>query len=241
MIGSVLTAGLAHGRRPSTLCLAAGLLAGGGSAATVVSRHRSREPDIRDLLHHRLLPSLHAAERAVAAEDVDAATRHLRDAVVLSRTALDPAGAPPSPVLDAVEEARRVWADELLIDDDGVAALPSRLQGPTRRALHAITLESLANVAHHTDAPIARVSTGLEGSHVVLTVAASEPQHSPSESGAHLSSRSPRPTTEEAYGYGLPSLERIAKAAGGSLETSFTRQGSVVVARLPSRRSWSRR
>lgn len=239
MTGSADSAAVAWARRPGILCLAAVLFAGGGSAAAATAvKRRSRLPSVRDLLHHRLLPTLQAAERALTAGDVDAATRHLRTAVVLSRTALDPLGTPPEPVLDAIEEARQVWASGLLIDDEGVKALPPRLPATTRGALHAITLESLANVVRHSATPAARVATGTERGYVALTVAANGP---PRVASDKTLSTPVAPTGERPGGYGLPSLHRIAGEAGGFLEASFDEHGSIVVARLPSRRAWRRR
>lgn len=243
--GRADAAEVARAPRPGTVRLAAGVLAGSGTAAVaaaaVVRRRRSRAAAVRDLLHHRLLPTLQAGERAITAGDIDAASQHLRAAVVLSRTALDPHGTPPEPVMAAVEEARRVWAEGLQIDDDGVTALPSRLPLSTRRALHAITLEALANVARHSTAPTARVATGAESDHVLLTVAANGPPRLPCGDGRPVTSMSLASAASGSDGYGLPSLERIAEEAGGSLETSFDRQGSIVVARLPCRRAWRRR
>lgn len=214
-------------RRASQALGAVGLIGVGAIATSGRARRdlRVREAGWRDRLHHGVVPSLHAARRALDRGDVDGAVDQIDAATLGVRHSL----AGPDPTVDAVGQAiaaaRRTWPAHLHLDTSGLAPVPVGTAPAVRRALATIVQESLNNVARHQPGATARVALQTGAAEIVLSVAATT-----------VTAPDDPPAVQDGSGYGLPAMRRAASDAGGHLRTHLDPAATLVLARFPIRR-----
>ena len=185
-------------------------------------------PDHRDLLHHHILPLVHAADRAVAAGETARGRQHLHDVALLARMALHPHGSDDTPVLRAVGSARRVWGEALEVTVTDQDRLPDDLPHATTTVLHDLVLAGLHDVASHRPGARAQVALRTLDTEVVASVTGRGPASDPA-----------RVTDPAAYG--LRRLDQLVRAQGGELQVHLSDDASILVARLPRHVPWWRR
>ena len=192
------------------------------------ARPRTRLLRTQDLLHHQVLPLLHAADRAVADGDPDRARTHLHDVALLARAGLRPEGPDTAPVLRAVGAARRVWGTQLAVTVERQDALPDDLPAAATAGLHDVVLTGLHDIATHRPGAAAHVTLCCHDTEVVVSVTGRGP--------AAGNTAPPDPAA-----FGLDSLERTVRSLGGALHVHLGADASVLVARLPRGGRWASR
>lgn len=212
----------ASGPSPTIVGLLAFVTLGGIGASRRWRSQRSRYEDrCRDRLHHRVLPNLHAAERALAQADLDTALLQIRSATRGARSLLQPRP-DHDPVGSAVDAALEVWAPSLRIDVPTCEALPAAAGPDLREAVHLITFEALNNAARHQHPAEARVALRCDPTQVTVSVASTGPRSTGSSTPAG--------------GHGLAAMDQAARAVGGRVSVDVDGSGAVVVGTFPLRR-----
>jgi signal transduction histidine kinase len=204
-------------------------------AMQAVSEERRRiARELHDLAGHTLAAVvLHVTgARHVLRRDVDEAERALRDAEAVGRSSLDqiratvaalradergtdPALAGTRELTELVDAYRRAG---LVIESD-ITAPASEIDGPVGTAVHRITREALANVAHHAPGNRVELRVGVHDELVHVAV-------------IDRGQRGLAPDPQSLH-FGLIGMTERARALGGHLDAGPTDDGWRVEAVLP--------
>ncbi|MGH2856602.1 MAG: sensor histidine kinase [Solirubrobacteraceae bacterium] len=151
---------------------------------------------------------------AQAIEDTESEIANLRAIISdLRPSLLDDLGLRPA--LESLLERRR--ASGLTID--GELALPDDLGQELQSTIYRVVQEALTNVVKHARADAARVQAQLDGEDLIVEI---------SDDGIGFD------TSSQTAGFGLAGMRERVYLAGGTLQVTSDRRGTIVHARIPA-------